>query len=120
MKLTYRGIAYEYNPPKIEVPEGKIAGKYRGQDWRFRNLKKPPVLQPSYNLTYRGVKYCNQPVAGVEQNERVETPVSVLEKARILMLERERETLKREQSMFGRLADEVGLPLNRSTSYTNA
>ncbi len=120
MKLTYRGIAYEYNPPQVVVPEGKIAGKYRGQDWRFRNLKKPPVLQPSYNLTYRGVKYCNQPVSGVEQKERVETPVSVLEKARILMLDRERETLKREQSMFNRVANEVGLPLKSSTSYTNA
>jgi hypothetical protein len=32
----------------------------RIQDWRFRNLKKPPVLRPTVNLTYRGVKY-NKP-----------------------------------------------------------
>jgi len=26
-------------------------------DWRFRNLKKPPVLQPRVSLKYRGVYY---------------------------------------------------------------
>jgi hypothetical protein len=41
MKLNYRGISYEYNPPEVAVDRGTVAGKFRGLDWRFRNLKKP-------------------------------------------------------------------------------
>ncbi|MEB3277335.1 MAG: DUF4278 domain-containing protein [Lyngbya sp.] len=114
MKLTYRGIEYEYNPPEVATATGAVAGKYRGQDWRFCNLKKPPVMQPSYNLTYRGVKYGNNPVATVS---RTETPVTIAEKARILMLKQERSEIKREQSMLNRLADEVGLNLNNTATY---
>lgn len=55
MKLIYRGISYEDNPTVIATVEGKVGGKFRGLDWRFHNLKKPPVLQPPVNLTYRGV-----------------------------------------------------------------
>ena len=110
MKLTYRGVTYDYNPPKVERGEEKVGGKYRGLDWRFRNLKKPPVLQPSYNLTYRGVKYSNNPVAATTESQ--DAPLSVAEKARVLMLNRERATLNRDLSMFNRLADEVGLNPN--------
>lgn len=115
MKLTYRGVTYDYNPPQVEPSAEKIGGKYRGLDWRFRNLKKPPVLQPSYNLTYRGVKYSNNPVSATTESQ--DAPLSVAEKARSLMLNRERATLNRDLSMFNRLADEVGLntnPLNSS------
>jgi hypothetical protein len=115
MKLTYRGIAYEYNPPQVETTVGQKAGKYRGQDWRFRNLKKPPVLQPTHHLTYRGVKYSNHPVASVQP----EASHAVAEKARILMLNQERTALKREQSMLSRLAKEVGLDKG-SESYHHA
>ncbi|WP_413165834.1 DUF4278 domain-containing protein [Capilliphycus salinus ALCB114379] len=114
MKLTYRGIEYEYNPPEVATSTGAVAGKYRGQDWRFCNRKKPPVLQPSYNLTYRGVKYGNNPVAAVS---RTETPVTIAEKARVSMLKQERSEIKREQSMLNRLADEVGLNLNNTATY---
>jgi hypothetical protein len=114
MKLTYRGIDYEYNPPEVATSTGTVAGKYRGQDWRFRNLKKPPVLQPSYNLTYRGVKYGDHPASSVSQTE---TPLTIAEKSRILMLKHERSEMKREQSMLNRLADEVGLNLNPTATY---
>ncbi len=115
MKLTYRGIEYNYNPPQVETTVGCKTGKYRGQDWRFHNLKKPPVLQPTHNLTYRGVKYSNHPVAA----ESPATSSAMAEKARILMLNQERTTLKREQSMLSRLAEEVGLD-NQSKSCHHA
>ena len=114
MKLNYRGVTYDYNPPKVERGEEKVGGKYRGLDWRFRNLKKPPVLQPSYNLTYRGVKYSNNPAAATTESQ--DAPLSVAEKARVLMLNRERANLNRELSMFNRLADEVGLNTNNLSS----
>ncbi len=114
MKLTYRGTEYEYNPPEVATATGEVAGKYRGQDWRFCNRKKPPVLQPSYNLTYRGVKYCNNPVQTVNGTE---AQLTIAEKSRILMLNHERSEIKREQSMLNRLASEVGLNLNDTASY---
>ncbi|MGB3532278.1 MAG: DUF4278 domain-containing protein [Microcoleaceae cyanobacterium] len=115
MKLTYRGIEYNYNPPQVETTVGRKAGKYRGKDWRFCNLKKSPVLQPTHNLTYRGVKYTNHPVAATEAT----TPNAVANKARILMQEQERTVLKRQQSMLSRLTEEVGLD-NSSESYHHA
>ena len=104
MKLNYRGVTYEYNPPTVETIEGEVGGKYRGLDWRFRNLKKPPVLQPSVNLTYRGVAYNNHPIATEE-----EAATKVNEKARRLMLDREKAANNRSVSMLCRLAQESGL-----------
>ncbi|MCU0534327.1 MAG: DUF4278 domain-containing protein [Hydrococcus sp. Prado102] len=39
MKLTYRGVSYEYNPVVVETTTGQVGGKYRGLDWRFRNWR---------------------------------------------------------------------------------
>ena len=57
MELCYRGVSYDYEPLVMETKVGKVGGKYRGQDWRLCNLKKPPILQPKDNLAYRGVNY---------------------------------------------------------------
>jgi hypothetical protein len=40
MQLSYRGTKYEYNPPKVEVTEGKVAGKYRGVNWKVHEIKE--------------------------------------------------------------------------------
>ena len=107
MKLRYRGKDYEYNPPTIAVTEGEIVGKYRGLDWRFHNLKKPLVLQPRLNLTYRGVKYSNQPV--ISSDEPKQKTASVQEHARWLALQREKAAKNRQNSMLCRTATEIGL-----------
>jgi hypothetical protein len=80
-------------------------------------LKKAPILQPSHNLTYRGVKYTNG-TAPVAQNS--EATLSVAERARELMLNRERAALRREHAMFNRLADQVGLDANSGELYNPA
>ena len=104
MKLNYRGVSYDYNPPTVETTESEVGGKYRGLDWRFRNLKKPPVLQPPANLTYRGVAYNNQvPVAPKT------APTSVTQKARWLMLKQEKAAKNRTASMLRRSAQQLGL-----------
>jgi Domain of unknown function (DUF4278) len=101
MKLSYRGVSYEYNPPVVETTQGKVGGKYRGQDWRFRNLKKPPILQPTKNLVYRGVAY---------QRGGVTVPApSVQEQSRCLFYDRALAERNRQQSMLNRVATEVGL-----------
>ncbi|MGI0493586.1 DUF4278 domain-containing protein [Alkalinema pantanalense CENA528] len=38
MKLSYRGVHYEYTPPTLEVTEGEICGHYRGVEWRCRTV----------------------------------------------------------------------------------
>ncbi|PSF37735.1 hypothetical protein C7H19_09310 [Aphanothece hegewaldii CCALA 016] len=107
MKLTYRGVSYDYNPPVVETTDGNIGGKYRGLDWRFRNLKKPFVIQPIVKLTYRGVPYNN---VGVSQTHPVEQPVtSIQEKARLSIFNQEKETRKRHQNVLNRLSSDIGL-----------
>jgi hypothetical protein len=101
MKLTYRGVSYEYTPPAVETVPGVAMGKYRGLDFRFRNTKKPPVMIPHHNLTYRGVKYNTQ------SNHGSVSPVA--EKARVLAMASDRAQEKRGESMLGRLAAELGL-----------
>ena len=104
MKLNYRGVSYEYNPPVIETSKEKVGGKYRGLDWRFRNFKQNVVLQPPANLTYRGVAYSNRPTATQEK-----APANVREQARWLMLNKKKATNNRGASMLRRLSQEVGL-----------
>ena len=106
MKLNYRGVSYEYNPPAVAVEEDRIAGKFRGLDWRFHNLKKPLVLQPSANLTYRGVAYNNHSQDVVDQTP---TATTVQASARWLMLKKEKAAKRRAASMLSRAAHQVGL-----------
>jgi hypothetical protein len=109
MKLSYRGISYEYNPPKVKTTQSGVAGKYRGLDWRFRNLDKPPVLQPSVNLKYRGVAYQTPGSPAVTRVEPTKTPIlSTQDKARSLMLSYHKSLQNRQESMLKRSAAELG------------
>ncbi|ELR99835.1 DUF4278 domain-containing protein [Gloeocapsa sp. PCC 73106] len=103
MQLTYRGATYEYNPTVVETTATTVGGKYRGLDWRFRNLKKPPILQPVNNLTYRGVSY-NKP-----GTPSVKPRVSMQEKARCLMINQAKHDRNRQQTMLNRASAEIGL-----------
>ena len=57
MKLTYRGIDYDYNPPLLEMTESKAICRYRGQSSRYTYAHHVPIPQPAERLTYRGVAY---------------------------------------------------------------
>ena len=106
MKLVYRGVSYDYNPPQVAVTEGEVTGKFRGLDWRFHNLKKPFVLQPPVNLTYRGVAYNNRPTNIQEPST---TGSNIKEQARYRLLRKEKAVHNRAASMLLRTAHEVGL-----------
>jgi hypothetical protein len=110
MELCYRGISYESEPSFVETKEAEVAGKYRGLDWRFRNLKKAPILLPTTNLTYRGVTYHKPGTITTETT--VSTPVvvgSTAAKARVLMVGHTRNIKKRQLSMLNRAASAIGL-----------
>lgn len=57
MRLCYRGVEYDYNPPSLEVKEQELVGKYRGRPLHFNYVSHVPVPQPVADLTYRGVPY---------------------------------------------------------------
>ncbi len=125
MKLTYRGVSYDYTPPTVETNATDEGGKFRGVDIRFRTVKKAPVQQPTLDLVYRGVAYqTGTPemalVAGAAPVVEV-TPVAPAapvvaatfnteDRARMSMMNRHRLVKQRQQSMLTRLATEAGLP----------
>ncbi len=120
MKLTYRGVSYDYTPPTVETNVTDDVGKFRGVDIRFRTGKKDPVQQPTLDLVYRGVAYQTgtPEVAPVVEAAPAVAPVapaavaafSTEDKARISMMNRHRSVKQRQQSMLTRLATEAGLP----------
>lgn len=57
MKLTYRGINYNAETSAIEIREGEMAGKYRGQPWYYHYPRHIPQLKAKLGLQYRGISY---------------------------------------------------------------
>lgn len=57
MKLTYRGVNYDYNPPVLDVTQSEAACQYRGQSATVNYVRHVPITQPAEQLTYRGVAY---------------------------------------------------------------
>ena len=45
MQLTYRGANYECDIPTVEMIEGEVAGKYRGEDCNYRYPRHIAVPQ---------------------------------------------------------------------------
>ena len=101
MKLCYRGVCYDYTPPAVETTQSEFVGQYRGLNWRFSAVKKAPVQQTNLDLKYRGVAYNTNPAKT--------QALSVSEKARQGMMDRQRHSVKRQQVMLSRLNAEVGL-----------
>ena len=129
MKLTYRGVQYDYNPPAVETINTSEVGKYRGVDIRFRATKKPLVQQPTLDLIYRGVAYQTgdeDEVVTVAPTAPVSKPVAdvpavvadVELKARTMLMGHHRNVKRRQQAMLTRLASDVGLDTD-VTRYWN-
>jgi hypothetical protein len=117
MKLTYRGVSYDYTPPAVESNLTDDVGKFRGVDIRFRTGKKAPVQQPTLDLVYRGVVYQNgtpaaaaPEVAAIPAAPATAISFSTEDRARMSMMGRHRSVKQRQQSMLARLATEAGLP----------
>lgn len=62
MKLSYRGVSYESEPSILEMNQGEMGGKYRGQQWQYRYPKHIPQVQPKLYMQYRGVTYSTRSV----------------------------------------------------------
>jgi hypothetical protein len=66
MKLSYRGVSYNNEPFSLEMTEGEIGGKYRGQDWKYHYPRHIPQLQPKLYQQYRGIVYSTSAVSLAE------------------------------------------------------
>lgn len=117
MKLTYRGVTYDYNPPQVEYGDRAEVGKYRGLDIRFRNIKKAPVLQPTLDLIYRGVVHTTNPTPAPEAAKA--PALSVSDRARFLMMDHHRSVKRRQQAMLARTDAQVGLNAKEASSFWN-
>jgi len=130
MKLTYRGVTYDYNPPVVEYTESDNVGTYRGVDIRFRSPKKRLVLDSNLDLKYRGAAYqpavtmvestpasapVAAPVAASAHTEGLDVPVT--EWARSLMLRHCRAIKNRQQALLSRSAMEVGMGADQVSNY---
>lgn len=69
MKLTYRGVAYEYSPIPVEMTPDELDGKYRGIPWRRYQPESVPMSQSFAQLKYRGVAYCIGDPQKIQDNE---------------------------------------------------
>lgn len=74
MKLTYRGANYEYDIPTVDMVEGEVAGKYRGQNWNYRYPRHIPVPK-KYGGTNHSAKRDFQ--AGARDATAVSAPAAV-------------------------------------------
>jgi hypothetical protein len=125
MKLTYRGVSYDYTPPKVEFTPSNEVGKFRGLDIRFRALKKAPVQQPTLDLVYRGVAYSTHPAQPSVSQAVMAAPtveaglVKTEDRARLMMMNRHRSVKQRQQSMLTRLATEAGLATGASNHWNH-
>ncbi|MEM6716184.1 MAG: DUF4278 domain-containing protein [Cyanobacteria bacterium P01_F01_bin.56] len=124
MKLTYRGVQYDYNPPAVAMNRSAEVGKYRGVDIRFRTVKSNPVQQPTLDLVYRGVAYHTgaaeaTPVANAAVPV-ADAPAALADlelKARTLLMGHNRNVKRRQQAMLTRLAADVGLEADVTQSW---
>lgn len=119
MKLSYRGVSYDYNPSntiKAEYPSVAANLKYRGASYRRGEVAKVERLGAIFK--YRGVEYTQTPIA---QPEPVATPVAAVvpaapepavmtleDRARMLTMNHNRFVRNRQHAVLARTAAEVG------------
>ncbi len=86
MKLTYRGANYEYDIPTVDMIEGEVAGKYRGQNWNYRyprHIRAPQKHGGTNYTTKRDSHAGDRDVAAARASATVEYYPTVVEVAQV-------------------------------------
>ena len=86
MNLTYRGANYEYDIPTVDMIEGEVAGKYRGQNWNYRyprHLGVPNKHGGTNYTTKRDSQAGDRDVAAASAPVAVESYPTVVEVAQV-------------------------------------
>ncbi|MGQ9837360.1 MAG: DUF4278 domain-containing protein [Cyanobacteriota bacterium] len=123
MQLSYRGVDYNRTPATAEIFPGKVGGRYRGLDWRFRHLSKPVTLSTNLDMLYRGAAYrtktpaeAGQPPVQVAESGSMAASTNrthgLDELSRSLMMSHQRAIRIRQQAMLARGVEHIGLHAN--------
>lgn len=107
MKLTYRGVTYNYNPQPLNLNNSHPTTtelKFRGNEYQT-NL--PVVTETPAEVPAVAAAPVAQPV----------TTVSIEERARELMMSHHKMVKRRQQAMLTRLAASVGLDAETTNQY---
>ena len=129
MKLSYRGVDYDFNPSSLQargakhrlnnVAKAKTLGAlltYRGAAYLIApstpTESASPSVAPGTVLTYRGIRYTVQPTmqAAPAQAATKASVRSLEDQARALTMNHHRATKNRQQAMLLRSAADVGMP----------
>lgn len=111
MKLTYRGVQYDYTAPLTDTQPTGDVGHYCGVDIRFRKTAKKLVHPLKVDLMYRGVPYTlgattEQPVAAPAVSV---SALTIADRLRSLVVAHKHDSQRRDQSMLNRLEAELGI-----------
>ena len=85
MQLTYRGANYEYDIPTVDMIEGEVAGKYRGQNWNYRYPRhiRVPQKYDGTNFTTKRNFQAQQDVAVASAPATVESSPTFTDLAQV-------------------------------------
>ncbi|MDX2271822.1 MAG: DUF4278 domain-containing protein [Cyanobacteriota bacterium] len=65
MKLSYRGVDFDYSPVMPECTSQEAVGMYRGHAYTDPMMRATAILPAAYGLSYRGIVYHRPTVAAV-------------------------------------------------------
>ncbi|XHX80338.1 MAG: DUF4278 domain-containing protein [Stenomitos frigidus ULC029] len=138
MKLSYRGISYDFNPSSLQArgakhrlsnaAQAKTLGAiltYRGAAFTIAPFSQTEPAHVNVAagkvLTYRGIRYTVQPSLSVAPTEAV-APVkasvrSIADQARTLTMNHHRAAKKRQQVMLVRSAADVGQSVTAASQW---
>jgi hypothetical protein len=124
MKLNYRGVTYDYNPPEIAVRSTGMRGNYRGVKHPFQQATTATSQALDANLIYRGVAYTignptAAPIAEPAYAQAGAQHPDVDDLARALMMVEHNSIKNREQSLLLRTGLDVGLGVAASQYWSH-
>lgn len=109
MRLTYRGVTYDYNPQPLNLNNSHPTTtelKFRGNEYQT-NQPTDSSLTADAAATVPAIAPVTQPAA----------TVSIEERARELMMNHHKMVKRRQQAMLTRLAANVGLDAGTTSQY---
>ena len=59
MKMCYRGVHYDYDPPQVEVSRTSELVKFRGQTYELNKAVLDLKERNQDDLVYRGIAFCS-------------------------------------------------------------
>lgn len=110
MKLTYRGVTYNYDPQPLNLSNSHPTTtelKFRGNEYQTNQPVATGAVATDAVATVPAAAPVAQPAA----------PVSIEERARELMMNHHKLVKRRQQAMLTRLAANVGLDAGTTSQY---